>query len=90
MITQSAFRSNRDQYTVVDVRTIEERHKAFIPGSLHIPLADLVQRQNEIPRHQAVAVVCGTGGGRSIEGAQVLVELKFHADWLEGGTLGTL
>lgn len=86
MITKTDFQSHRSAYTVVDVRTAEERQKAFIPGSLHIPLAELLERQNEIPRHQMLAVVCGSGGGRSAEGAEVLKTIGLNADWLEGGT----
>ncbi len=86
MITKTDYQSHPIAYTVVDVRTAEERQKAYIPGSLHIPLAELLERQIEIPRHQVIAVVCGSGGGRSIEGAELLRSLGLNADWLEGGT----
>jgi hydroxyacylglutathione hydrolase len=50
--------------TVLDVRSGPERDEAFIPGSLHIPLDELPDRLDEVPRDQETVVHCA-GGYRS-------------------------
>ncbi|MCC9740036.1 rhodanese-like domain-containing protein [Streptomyces sp. MNU89] len=56
---------------VVDVRGGGEREEGFIEGSLHIPLAELAKRQDEIPADRPVVVHCA-GGHRSSIGASLL------------------
>jgi len=90
MIASREYKAKPHSYMVVDVRSIEERLDSHLPESLHIPLAELDGRWTEVPPHQPIAVVCGKGGGRSIEGAQILASHGINADWLEGGTLGNL
>jgi rhodanese-related sulfurtransferase len=90
MIASRDYRANPHSYTVVDVRSTEEHLASHLFESLYIPLAELDERWTEVPTHQPIAVVCGNGGGRSIEGAQILAGQGLHADWLEGGTLGNL
>ena len=62
------------------------------PGRIvHIPLAELVARLGEISVALIPVTVCGKGGGRSAEGADLLVALgRESALALEGGTLGWL
>jgi rhodanese-related sulfurtransferase len=87
MIPKSTFRNQPELFTVIDVRSAEERNITRLPDSLHIPLAELHARWTEISILKPIAVVCGKGGGRSIEGAAILALKGFNADWLEGGTL---
>jgi rhodanese-related sulfurtransferase len=58
---------------------------------VHIPLADLAGRAGELPAGRIPVTICGKGGGRSAEGADILNRLG-HPDavWLEGGTTGWL
>jgi glyoxylase-like metal-dependent hydrolase (beta-lactamase superfamily II)/rhodanese-related sulfurtransferase len=56
---------------VVDVRNGSERDAGFIPGSLHIPLAQLHQRIHEIPTDRPVVTYCA-GGWRSSVAASML------------------
>ncbi|HEU5219608.1 MAG TPA: rhodanese-like domain-containing protein [Gemmatimonadales bacterium] len=56
---------------VVDVRGRSEWDHGHIPGALHIPLAELAERLDEIPEDQPIAVHC-QGGGRSAIAASVL------------------
>ncbi|MZE79892.1 MBL fold metallo-hydrolase [Streptomyces xinghaiensis] len=56
---------------VVDVRGGGEREEGHIEGSLHIPLAELAKRQDEIPADRPVVVHCA-GGHRSSIGASLL------------------
>jgi len=56
---------------VVDVRTDAERADGFVPGSLHVPLAQWPRRMSEIPAGRPVAVYCA-GGYRSSVAASLL------------------
>ena len=56
---------------VIDVRNGAERDAGFIPGSLHIPLAQLHQRIHEIPTDRPVVTYCA-GGWRSSVAASML------------------
>ncbi|WP_254188947.1 rhodanese-like domain-containing protein [Micromonospora sp. WMMB482] len=49
---------------VLDVRNAGEREQGAIQGSLHIPLAELTRRLDEVPADRAVVVHCA-GGYRS-------------------------
>lgn len=49
---------------VLDVRNSAEREEGFIDGSLHLPLAELARRVDEIPAGRPVVVHCA-GGHRS-------------------------
>ena len=57
--------------TVVDVRTPNEREEGAIAGSLFVPLSQLEQRLDEIPRGRPLIVHCA-GGYRSSVAASVL------------------
>ncbi|MGE7438150.1 MBL fold metallo-hydrolase [Kitasatospora sp. NPDC001175] len=52
--------------TVLDVRTCGERETGFIEGSLHIALAELPRRLNEIPTDRPLVVHCASGHRSSI------------------------
>ena len=60
-----------DRPVLVDVRNIGERDAGFIPGSLHIPLAELARRAGEIPTDRPVVLHCA-GGWRSSVAASLL------------------
>ncbi len=56
---------------VVDVRNGAERDAGLIPGSLHLPLAQLHRRVGEIPADRPVVAYCA-GGWRSSVAASLL------------------
>jgi glyoxylase-like metal-dependent hydrolase (beta-lactamase superfamily II)/rhodanese-related sulfurtransferase len=56
---------------VLDVRNISEREEGSIEGSLHIPLAELSRRLDEVPADRPVVVHCA-GGLRSAIAASLL------------------
>lgn len=56
---------------VLDVRNTGERETGLIPGSLHIPLAELRRRVHEIPTDRPVIAYCA-GGWRSSVAASLL------------------
>ncbi|WP_432193220.1 MBL fold metallo-hydrolase [Streptomyces sp. bgisy027] len=56
---------------VLDVRNAGEREEGFIDGSLHIPLAELARRVDDIPVGRPLVVHCA-GGHRSSIAASLL------------------
>jgi len=54
--------ANPDEVTILDVRTEEETAGGrFIKGSLNIPLDDLRDRLDEIPKDKPVYIYCAVG-----------------------------
>ncbi|WP_369185695.1 rhodanese-like domain-containing protein [Streptomyces sp. Y1] len=64
--------------TVLDVRTCGERETGAIDGSLHIPLAELPTRLDEIPTDRPLVVHCASGHRSSI--AASLLRHHGHPD----------
>lgn len=52
---------DRDSITLIDVRTEDEHSVSHIQGDVNIPLDDLRDRLDEIPRDKKVVVYCGVG-----------------------------
>ncbi len=61
---------------ILDVRTQAEWTEGHIPGSMLIPLDELPNRLNELPRDKAIIVVCRTGV-RSAQGRDMLRKAGF-------------
>lgn len=70
-------------WTVLDVRSDDERASGFIPASLHIPLDQLRQRGAELQGRQVVAYCAA--GQRSHIAAQYLKSQGIPARNLDGG-----
>jgi glyoxylase-like metal-dependent hydrolase (beta-lactamase superfamily II)/rhodanese-related sulfurtransferase len=60
-----------DAVTLIDIRNPGEREGGAIPGSLHIPLAQLRLRLDEVPDDKPIVVHCA-GGWRSSVAASLL------------------
>ena len=72
----------------VDVRTQEEWNQGHIAKSVLIPLDELPNRLDELPRDRDIVVVCHTGV-RSKEGATILHNAGFkRVSCLSGGIQG--
>lgn len=91
MLTLAVLAADPDRFHLIDVRDAEDYAAAHVAGAVHIPLAELEDRAGEIPVDGIAVTICGKGGGRSAEGADLLNRLG-HSDalWLEGGTNGWL
>lgn len=61
---------------ILDVREPDEWEDFHVPGSTHIPLGQLAERTGELPRDQAIVVVCRSGN-RSQQGRDILLEAGF-------------
>ena len=74
---------------VLDVRDDDEFARGHIPGSVHIPYAELIARQGELPRDRQIAAVC-SGGKRSGMAASLLQREGFeHIVHVANGGVGT-
>ena len=72
--------------TIVDVSEPAERTVFSIPNSLHIPLGELRQRMEELPKDQELVLYCSIGV-RSYNGARILMQNGFSkVSILEGGS----
>ncbi|ASA20650.1 CoA-disulfide reductase [Paenibacillus donghaensis] len=69
---------------LIDVRDAIERQAGFIPGSLHIPLAELRTRLSEIPQQHEIAVSCQVGL-RGYIAARMLTQKGYEVKNLDGG-----
>jgi len=75
--------------TIIDVRAPGEYEEKHIPGAINIPLGVLESHANELSNQSMVITVCGKGGGRSAQGAELLNQLGIvKARFLCGGTFG--
>jgi hydroxyacylglutathione hydrolase len=61
---------------VLDVRRRAEFEAGHIPGAQNVPLDELPQRLNEVPREATLAVVCA-GGYRSSMACSLLARAGF-------------
>ena len=81
--------SDGGELTVLDVRDADEYDKGHIPGSVHIPFAELTGRQDELSRDATIAAVC-SGGKRSGMAASILQREGFeHLVHVADGGVGT-
>ncbi|MDC2960203.1 MBL fold metallo-hydrolase [Streptomyces gilvifuscus] len=70
---------------VLDVRNTAEREEGFIEGSLHIPLAELARRVEEIPTGRPLVVHCAGGHRSSIAASLLRHEGRTDVSDLLGG-----
>ncbi len=73
---------------IVDVRSPEEFRDGAYPGAVNIPLPDLGQRMNEIPKDKPVVVYC-LSGARSGAAARMLKKAGY-TDVINAGGLGDM
>lgn len=71
---------------VIDVREHHEFVDAHVPGAVHIPLAEVVERTHEVPGDQTVYVICARGG-RSAKAVEHYRTQGLDAVNVAGGTL---
>jgi len=71
--------------TVIDVRNPDEYVEKRIPGVHLIPLPELNDRMDEVPKDEQVYVVCA-GGVRSLTAAEALNNAGYNTVSVAGGT----
>lgn len=65
------FSENFNSYTIVDIRNEDEAADKIFENSIHIPLHQLRERANEIPKNKPIMVHCA-GGYRSAAGSSII------------------
>lgn len=70
---------------VVDVRNPGERANGTIPDSLHIPLAELPRRMDEIPGDRPAIIQCGSGWRSSVAASLLSAQGRDDISDLLGG-----
>ena len=62
--------------TIVDVREPYELRVSSLPGAIHIPLAELLDRMDSLDRNADLVIMCRVGG-RSAHAVGILQQLGF-------------
>ncbi|MCB5253583.1 MAG: FAD-dependent oxidoreductase [Candidatus Cloacimonadaceae bacterium] len=76
---------NMKDVVLIDVRTPEEVALGSLEGQINLPVDELRQRLDEIPKNKKIIVFCGTGA-RSYIGARILMQSGFDEVYnLSGG-----
>src|ERR1700694_431740 len=71
---------------LLDVREPWEYQQGHVPGAQLIPLGELEQRVNEVPRDRPVLAICHSGQ-RSLAAAGYLIQLGYSTvSNVDGGT----
>jgi NADPH-dependent 2,4-dienoyl-CoA reductase/sulfur reductase-like enzyme/rhodanese-related sulfurtransferase len=73
-----------EESLLLDVREPEEFNKGHAEGATNIPLAELRQRLQELPRLKAIRVYCGVGQ-RAYNAVRMLRQKGFRVKNLSGG-----
>jgi rhodanese-related sulfurtransferase len=73
-----------DDAVLLDVREHGEWDAGHIEGALHVPMAELGARQDELPQERLIVCVCRSGQ-RSAVVTNALVNAGYRAENLEGG-----
>lgn len=87
ILPQEAFvlREREKDLLVVDVRTAEELALLRIPGSMAVPLAELMQGQARLPKDKPLLLVCAVGGRSYAAGLYLVKEKYLRVYNLKGG-----
>lgn len=82
--TVAQSQADADPDFIVDVRTPAEFSAGAVPGAVNIPLDDLRERLDELPKDRRIAVYCKVGI-RGYLGTRILLQNNFNARNLSGG-----
>lgn len=86
---QQLQKKSSEQISIIDVRNPEEYIEKHIPAAINIPLSDLEAYSKYFSKDSIIITVCGKGGGRSAQGAELLKQLGYpNTSYLCGGTFG--
>lgn len=80
-----ALRERENNTLVVDVRTSGEREQVRIPGSVAVPLAELMRGQAQLPMDKPLLLVCAVGGRSYAAGLYLVKEQYPRVYNLRGG-----
>ena len=75
-----------EQLNLVDVREDDEVAEGIIPGAIHIPLGEVIERVGELDKSKPYIIICRSGG-RSGRATGFLEEAGYDAANMTGGML---
>lgn len=75
---------DQDTITVLDVRPTDAYTRGSVPGAVSIPLAEVEERMEELPKEKPVYVLCHTGEW-SVDAVYELEAAGYDAANIEGG-----
>ena len=75
---------DQDTITVLDVRPADAYTRGSVPGAVSIPLAEVEERMEELPKEKPVYVLCHTGEW-SVDAVYELEAARYDAANIEGG-----
>ena len=75
---------DQDTITVLDVRPADAYTRGSVPGAVSIPLAEVEERMEELPKEKPVYVLCHTGEW-SVDAVYELEAAGYDAANIEGG-----
>ena len=73
---EQAAKMRDDGAFILDIRRTDEFNLVHIPGSTNIPLTELPDRLNEIPKDRQIVVVC-VRGNNAMTGRKILLAAGF-------------
>jgi rhodanese-related sulfurtransferase len=76
----------RDDVILLDVREDYEFNNGHVPGAAWIPLGELPNRLDELPKDKTIVAVCRSGN-RSGQATELLRQQGFDAHNMQGGML---
>ncbi|OIP99387.1 MAG: rhodanese [Zetaproteobacteria bacterium CG2_30_46_52] len=83
------FKALKDKsYTLVDVRTVGEWKSGKAAGAIHIPLHEVKQRLNEVPKDKPVICICASGM-RSLSAASAFGQAGYKPVYNFSGGMGS-
>ncbi|PJE03791.1 MAG: sulfurtransferase [Leptospira sp.] len=85
---QQAYTKIQQGATIIDVRSSMEYAVSSFPGSINIPVADISDKLNSIPKDKPIVVYCASGG-RSASARDILIRNGF-SDVTNAGGLNDL
>lgn len=74
----------KDGAVVLDVRDPDEVECGPVPANIRIPLNQLRNRLNELPRDRPIQICCAVGA-RAYNASRILTQHGYHASLLSGG-----
>ena len=76
-----------DDWVILDIRPPSHYNNGHIEGSLHIPLTQLVERRDEVPKDKKIAVVCAMDTNSAF--ATAILRMHGYDAWIiKGGVPG--
>lgn len=74
----------RDDIIILDVREDYEFNAGHVPGAAWIPLGELPNRLDELPKDKTILAICRSGN-RSGQATELLLQNGFDAHNMQGG-----